>query len=615
MPKALVRSCGQFGGLGCAGVCVRPTLSPYVRYAVFSGVLAFAGVLSQPALAWIETTPMALSSTVEVEADGKATVSGELTMRVRGGPLRSFDLPVGDADAEPLGDATVKKLPAGIPLPLLVERRADGALVLEVDHDKGLRSGTYLFAFRYRTDLSAQKTLVHRGESFELRWTGPRLPGGVDGVRTLVRLPASDTPPRLPLSGPDDGQATTFGVLVSGVRKTATGDEIELLRSYVSNGEPALWRVEASARAFPALVAAPEKAAEKTAAPAPRPIPVVRSPRFILAALVLGALVALLVSWKARAHAAAARLERARTRALVRLPALVRAPLAGLASGAALFTGAELEHAVLGGAFLVVALVLSTFLAPERALAPRGPGRWLPLSEDDAFASEKASLPGAWLDSTTLRGFALFALLVGAAVGSGALELGRSPYRALFLVLSSGVLLPLFFTGGTSDGSLNRVAFARGFLRRVVRKLHGTRGLKAVPWARVPDGSAAPDELRVLVKPRDALDGLVALEVALEAQRGLGGAARAPFVLVRVREGSRAAKALSPESGWTRGRKPEERVAMLSPVLPTLGLTVSLIERLVTRLSHQPPKSSRMSSGRSDSTRKLGSVGAPVHAT
>jgi hypothetical protein len=552
---------------------------------------------------------------VEVGADGKATVTGELTMRIRGGPLRSFELPIGDADAEPLGDSTVKKLPAGLPLPLLVERRADGALALEIDHDKGLRSGTYLFAFRYRTDFGAQRTLVPRGESFELRWTGPRLPGGVEGVRTIVRLPASDAPPRLPIVGPDEGQATTFGVLVSGVRKTAAGDEIELLRSYVSSGEPALWRVEASARAFPALVAAPEKAAEKAAVPAPRPIPVVRSPRFILASLVLGALVAFLVAWKGRAQAAVARLERGKARALVRLPVMVRATLAGIAAGAALFTGAELEQATLGGALLLVALALSTFFAPERALVPRGPGRWLPLSEEDAFGGEQATVPGAWLDSTTLRGFAVFALLVGAAVGLGALELGRSPYRALLLVLSSGVLLPIFFTGATSDGSLDRVAFSRTFLKRVARKLQGARGLRAVPWARVPDGSAAPDELRVLVKPRDALDGLVALEVALEAQRGLGAAARAPFVLVRVREGSRAQKALSPECGWTRGRKPEERVAMLSPVLPTLGLTVSLIERLVERLSHQPSKSSRMSSGRPDSTRKLGSVGSPAHAT
>jgi hypothetical protein len=550
---------------------------------------------------------------VEVEGDGKATVSGELTMLVRGGPLRTLALPVGDADAEPMGDATVKKLPVGIPLPLLVERRADGVLELEVDHDKGLRSGTYLFSFRYRTDLAAQKVLARSGESFVLSWTGPRLPGGVEGVRTVVRMPAADAPPRLPLSGSDDAQAT-FGVLVSGVRKTATGDEIELLRSYVSSGEPALWRVEASARAFPMLTAPAQDKADKSAPKAPRPVPMVRSPRFIGASIALAALIGLLVAWKGHSHAAAARIERAKARALLRLPLALRASLAGLASGAALFTGAELEQPWFGGGLLLFALVLSVFVAPERGLAPRGPGRWLPLSEEDAFAGESAPLPGAWLDSTTLRGFALFTLLIGAAVGLAALELGRSPYRALLVVLSSGVLLPIFFTGRTSDGSLDRVAFARNFLRKVARALRAAPGLKAVPWARVPDGSSVPDEIRVLVKPRDALDGLVALEVALEAQRGLGGAARAPFVLVRVREGSRAEKALSPDGGWTRGRKPEERVAILSPVLPTLGLTLSLVERLVEKLSHQSPKSRRMSSGRPDSTRKLGSVASPAHA-
>jgi hypothetical protein len=418
----------------------------------------------------------------------------------------------------------------------------------------------------------------------------------------------------LPLAGADDAQAT-FGVLVSGVRRTATGDEIELLRSYVSKGEPALWRVEASANAFPALAAPPEKTAEKAAAPSPRPIPVVRSPRFVWASVVLAVLVALLVGWKGRTVASAGKLERTKPRRRLRMPLGVRAPLAGLASGAALFAGAELEQPLVAGALLLVSLALATFVAPERPLAPRGPGRWLPLSEEDAFAGEKASLPGAWLDSSTLRGFALFALLVGAAVALGALELGRSPYRALLLVLSSAVLLPLFFTGRPRDSTLDRVPFARSFLRRVARKLRGAPALKAIPWGRVPEGSSTPDEIRVLVKPRDALDGLVALEVALEAQRGIGGAAGAPFVLVRVREGSRAEKALSPEGGWTRGRKPEERVAMLSPVLPTLGLTLSLVERLVARLSHQPPKSSRMSSGRPDSTRKLGSVVSPAHAT
>src|SRR6185369_3685108 len=161
----------------------------------------------------------------------------------------------------------------------------------------------------------------------------------------------------------------------------------------------------------------------------------------------------------------------------------------------------------------------------------------------------------------------------------------------------------------------DRVAFSRGFMRRLSRALRERVRAKAVAWGRVPDGSGDPDELRVLIQPKDGLPGLVALETGLDAQRGLGGVVGIPFVIVRAKEGSRAQSALPRGAIWTRGRKPDERVAILSPKLPTVGLTIALVERLLDALTDQAPSSRRMSSGNAAFTAKLGTVRSPAHAT
>jgi hypothetical protein len=585
-----------------------------VRHIIAALIAVALACLATPASAWIETRAKGLLSTVEIARDGQATVSHELLLDVRGGPLKKLEFATADSDAELLPDATVTRVSTGVALPLVVERGADGALSLEIDHESGLRSGTYLFVVRYRTALLKQK-LARRERTVELSWTGPRLDSGVDGVRTIFRLPAADVAPRVPAVSegePDPG----FGVLVSSIRRAAEHDEIELVRSHVARGEPVLWRVEASASALVAKSAettpATALAAEPVVAkPAPR-----RAPRWLFWALGAAFAVAALVIVKERGFARAALLAGATPRALVPIPLHLRAPLAGAALGGALFAGADREDPALTGGLLLVALLLTALAAPRRARAPRSPGRWLPLRAEDAFGSQKTVLPGAWLDSGTLRGFALLfaTLLVLAAVAL--LELGHSPYRALLVVLAGSVVVPIFFTGRASDVLGDRVAFSQRFVERLERRLRGRSELKAVPWGRVPDGSSAPDELRLLIQPRSAIEGLVALEVALEPRTGLGGAVATPFVIVRAKEDSRAQRALPHGVIWTRGRKPDERVAILSPKLPTLGLTLGLIERLLALLARQEEaaKSSRKSSGSSAFTRKLGKVASPAHA-
>jgi hypothetical protein len=566
-----------------------------------------------PAAAWIELNPKGLLSTLDVEKDGHATVSHELTLDVRGGPLKQLELGTSDPDAEILPDATVTRLPGGVPIPLIVERHADGSLGLEIDQPKGLRSGSYSFKVRYRTNLVARDLVRRRAQSIEIGWVGPRLEAGLDGARALFRLPPTEVAPRLPTVERDDPDPG-FGVMVAGVHHTPAADEIELVRSHVARGEPVLWRIEASARAIPAEQQ-PEADSKPTAG---TPVAVkaapARSLRWPLISGVFGLALALLGWLKSARLAAACRLARAEARPLVKLPSWVRAPLAGLALGLGLYFAGELLEPIVAAVAILVAMGLVIERAPLRGAAPRGPGRWLSLRDEDAFVVRRSVRPGSFFDTGTLRGLALLALVLAATVALTVGELERSPYHALLLGLAGAALMPLFFTGKESEASRDRVRFSQRFMCDLARALRGKQSAKVVAWGRVPDGQSEPDELRVLIQPKDGVDGLVALETGLDAQRGLGGVVGVPFVIVRAKEGSAVQRALPRGVVWTRGRKADERVAILSPKLPTLGLTVSLVARLLDAVSGAPPSGRRSSAAKAPFSGKLGGVRSPAHA-
>ncbi|HEX6276247.1 MAG TPA: hypothetical protein VFZ53_24570, partial [Polyangiaceae bacterium] len=420
------------------------------------------------ASAWVETRTKSFLSIVEVAADGTATVSHELALEVRGGPLRELELKTSDRDAEPLPDATVTKMSTGQPFPLVVERAQDGTLKLEIDHDRGVRAGSYLFSVRYRTNLLSVDRLRKRGGAVEVSFIGPKLSDGVDGMRAIFRLPPASVPPTLPATRPTEPDPT-FGVLLGEVRRTPEADEIELLRSHVASGEPVLWRVEASPRAFPKLfveteadaaAAAPTHTVATRRAPAPR-----RTSRWSFAAALAGLAFAGIVALKGRLFARACSLGAAKPRALLPLPVGLRALGSGAALGAALYTGGELGEPLAAGLLLLVALATSTLVVPRRERHPRGPGRWLPISDADAFAARPQVLPGAWLDSGTIRGLGGLGLSTGVVLLLAALELARSPYHALLVLFSGSVLVPIFFTGRASDLVSDRVAFSRRFVR------------------------------------------------------------------------------------------------------------------------------------------------------
>jgi hypothetical protein len=286
--------------------------------------------------------------------------------------------------------------------------------------------------------------------------------------------------------------------------------------------------------------------------------------------------------------------------------------------GLAVIAGGRWDEPTLVGALLLAAMLCGALYAvPGRAL-PRGPGQWLPFSESDAFAARRCALPGRFLDASRLAGLLVLLVLLGGLVALHFVVRAQSPYRAVELLLGGAVLLPVFLTGRARELPIVPGSDPSKTLGRLLAGLR-RRGLKAVPLARLPHGSSAPDELRVLLQPRGAMSGLVAVEVGVDHAVGLGGLVVEPYVVLRVREGSACAKALAGQLAFQRGRKADERVVVLWPKLPTISETLALVDELLALLcapagSIQPPSSARSASGKPASARKPARAASPAHA-
>jgi len=176
----------------------------------------------------------------------------------------------------------------------------------------------------------------------------------------------------------------------------------------------------------------------------------------------------------------------------------------------------------------------------------------------------------------------------------------------------------VFLTGRGRELPAALGSDAHGSLRRILGALR-KRKLRALPLARLPLGTSAPDEVRLQVLPGGALSGLIALEVGTDHALGLGGTVAEPYVLLRVREGSLCAQVLPAQMTFQRGRKPDERVAVLRPKLPTVAETAELVGELIEILTQAPPappvSSKRPSSaGRGASPRKPLRAASPSQA-
>jgi hypothetical protein len=549
------------------------------------GAVAVAAA-SPASAAWLETRVKSHTSVVDVDARGNAVVSEELVLGVRGGPLKTFEIPGADADADMLPEASVVpivKYGVPAPIPLTIARQDDGTLRIEIEREKGLFTGSYTFRFAYRTALLARDRIRRRGAAAEVEWIGPRFSDGIDVAKVIFRLPEGRVTPTLAQGG-DAEDAALGSAFLSAVRHTGGKVEVEIVRPHVARGEPPLWRVATDPKIFEGLPAKiVDVPAERAARIVPLELPAERA-GVGLAAIALAVVYALLVFVKWRWVAADARSASASPRALIPLPAPMRAALAGAALGAAALLAALGDYPNVAGGALLFAIAFAWLRAPGVSPKPRGPGHWFVLTEEEAFAKRRVLRRARWFDAGTLQGFsALTVLLVGFGVGARFLVL-HSPYHALSLLLGAFSLLPIFGTGRGTSLPVERVSGAQRTLARIKRRASVVAQAKIVPWARIPDGSQEPDELRLLVRPRAALDGLTSIEVGVEFTPSAAGFFPEAFVLVRVREGSAADNALAAGASFQRGRRVDERVAVFRPDLPNAGACARLLARVIESL-------------------------------
>src|SRR5690349_10936855 len=116
------------------------------------------GLAAAPAAAWVETRLVSDEIRVEVDRSASAVIDHRVTLRVHGGPLKSFDLPSADKDVTPL-ESTVAPAGAegspGASVPLEVVPRATGGLRANVMSPRGLSRGVFVFHIRYQRALVA----------------------------------------------------------------------------------------------------------------------------------------------------------------------------------------------------------------------------------------------------------------------------------------------------------------------------------------------------------------------------------------------------------------------------------------------------------------------------
>lgn len=570
------------------------------RWLAFFSLVVSLWLLPATAHAWIETRILGDDVRIEVDRAGMATVEHAITMRVRGGPLRSFDLAAPDRDAVPLEDSEVsstKADKANLPTPLLLSFRPDGALRVSVDHPRGLRAGTYLFRVRYRTNLLATGALERDGAMLRISWSGPIWSEGIGSARTTFVLPPAPAAPRsapLESANPalEDADEGALGTFLEEVRRHPDRDEIELLRPHIARREQAIWSIRFDPRALGAL----EDARLQPPPPAPAELtPFSRSLRWGPLAGALLVAFSLLVAVKSQQVAKLAGPLALLPRPLLPAPPLLRALLAGPCFAFGLVLQAVLDAPIFGTVFVLLATALTTYLTPRWKPRPRGPGRWLPITDADAFAAE-APPKGLSLDLGTPSGRRLFALgLALFAVAAGSAYVFASPYYGYLLAFDAAVLVPIFGTGRRAELPPDLAKAPSPRLRRVAARLRKRDWLRVVAWARLPQGGDRFDELRLLVLPRLPRRGLTAIEVGIAWMGAGGGALALPQVLVRVVEGSPCQEALTEALGplrWVRGRKPDERVTILSPRLPTAALTASLALR-VAEIANDPDRASK----------------------
>lgn len=580
-------------------------------------------LMSAPGLAraWVEVHVVGDEVRLSIAQDGSGLVEHKLTIKVAGGPLKSFDVRGVDPDAAPLGDAIVlpaRSAAAGTLVgaePLAVEVLApkEGARPSDATRlhglratfaDRGLGRGTWRLVLRYKTTLLG-RALTLGGPLAKLSWSGPSFDDGLDSIRLVVDVPAAPTPPRLVATEGDEGPS-----VLSTTRRAGDRDELELLRPYTPKGEAPVWQAELDARVFgwKQDAAAPASPGPTAATPlgARRELATLsRAPSWLFAlglGLVVG--VALLVAAKHLEHARACRERGATPRPVVPLPIAARALLAGLLLGAGVL--AELRSASpVGAALVALAALCAMHRAPRLTLRTlRGPGKWLYVRRSEALGTPAARRLDV-LDAGSPLGLALFAASTAGVVAAVVKLAPVAPAAKALLCADVVVLFAIFLTGRRAELPPDPATAPARFLSTVAKLV--SRGLersrkaresyRVLGRVRMPDARPDVDELRLAVVPRVASTGLSSIEVGMSYVEATGGFTGVPEVLVRLARGSAAERKVTLRFGdharASRGKRPGEQVLAFHPTLASPEITARLVLALALSLAPEPPSAPR----------------------
>jgi len=571
-----------------------------LRAPFYSAFLVFLSLLflTSSAGAWVETAVRSHEARVEVAPDGTALVRHELVLKVRGGPMKSLEIGGMGTAIEPLPDASVRRAVEGSASawPLTVSSLEDGSVRLRIGAERGIRGGSYLFSFAYSIDLNELGFLKATEEGVLVTWVGPRLTTGVDSAKVTFAVPRGALEPRIFESDKDEGASVLLGEL----RRGAQVDEVELVRAHLAVGEPAIWRILISGEGLlqaPALASAENtgpRLQSAGAASGAAPWKGERRSQLVLSFL-LAFFYAALVFIKAFLVRSAAATAEARVRPLLPGGPVLRSFVSLVAVAAAVFFGLTHRPGVAVGLGMLAAC-LSTYLLPTRIVKPRGPGTWEEV--DLSSLGKRERLPGTWLEARSLFGSLLFSALTIVVLLVAYRLLPSSNYLALMTTVLSVLLVPVFFTGRTSDLPRGAIAQAEPWLRYASRAIEPSIA-KVELWGRraaaSEKGKTDFDETRLRLVLGNAPAGLRALEVSLDEA---AGACVLPCVVVRVLEDSPTMLRLPSDVPWQRGRSTEERVALLRPTAPTQAQLLRLLKSLLGALRGvQESKTSRRSSG------------------
>ncbi len=557
------------------------------RWIALTIALCFVGY-SANALAWLSLAVRGDDVTVRVEPDGSATVTHDLMLRVRGGPMKSFTIHGVDPDAEFFGEATLTRAKsgqnAGAPMALIPSLEGEDAK-LELVYKKGVYTGSYRVHFAYRTQLKARGLVQLAEDEAELSWRGPVFDDGIDSLRVTFDLPRGQSAPHLPGEEGDqivDVSRHADGVFLTESRREGERDVFVLTRPHVAKDERVTWRVRADQAIF-GMGSTQTDAVEVPAIQTKRRARVLSELWPLGLSGAFAASFTLLMLLKARSR---------RLRFLIPLRTALRAPLVFvtlLGSGATAIVLAQPSAAAL---LLCLACLLAIQLPKHRKAAARGPGKWR-LVDFEALSIPNLPRSYTWLDVGHPIGFLVFCGVLGGGTIMGLRLLGSAPYYSAMTFVYCSALVPLFCSFGAVPRSalfsqrqllvnLQEAFCSAEKKARAAAELAAEINIKQI--ARYVDGCSQPDELRLRLDVPEAKAGLLGFELGLERHKGPLGAVSIPVAVVRVRESSIAHGALPRNAQWSRGRQPDERVALLRPALPSVQMTLDLVRGLLGSL-------------------------------